>query len=130
MSSEKLLFKLLFIEDDESFFSILKPRAQKEGFFVLWARNGEEGIEKARVELPDLIVVDIVMPKLNGFEVIRALKENALTRDLKFIILSNYGETALLYDREFLDTLGIKKYLIKSNHTPTQIVKEIKSVLV
>jgi len=130
MSSEKLLLKVLFIEDDESFFGILKPRVQKEGFFVIWARDGEEGIQKACIELPDLIVVDIVMPKLNGFEVIKTLKENALTRNLKFIILSNYGETSLLYDKDFLETLGIKKYLIKSNHTPTQIAKEIKSVVV
>lgn len=129
MSSEKLLLKLLFIEDDEGFFSVLKPRVQKEGFFVLWAKDGEEGIQKARIELPDLIVVDIVMPKFNGFEVIKRLKEGALTRDLKFIILSNYGETSLIYDKEFLETLGIKKYLIKSDHTPTQIAKEIKSVV-
>lgn len=129
MTNGKLLVKLLIIEDDEGFFSILKPRVQKEGFFVIWARDGEEGIKKAIVEMPDLVVVDVVMPKSNGFEVIKKLKENALTCELKFIILTNYGETSLVYDKEFLETLGIKKYLVKSNHTPTQIAKEIKSVI-
>ena len=129
MTSEKLLSKLLFVEDDEVFFNVLRPRLLRAGFFVIWAKDGEEGIKKAKVETPDIVVLDIVMPKVNGFEMIKILKERPLTKGLKFIILSNYGETRLVYDEEFRSALGIEKYLIKSNHTPSEIVREIKEIV-
>lgn len=129
MVSDKFFVKLLIVEDDESFFSILKPRLSKAGFFVIWAKNGEEGIKKAKIEEPDIVVLDIVMPKVNGFEVIKELKQKAMTKDLILIVLSNYGETRLVYDESFRNALGIKKYLIKSNHTPSEIVQEIKEVV-
>src|SRR3990170_6948612 len=108
MTSEKLLSKLLFVEDDEVFFNVLRPRLLRAGFFVIWAKDGEEGIKKAKVETPDIVVLDIVMPKVNGFEMIKILKERPLTKGLKFIILSNYGETRLVYDEEFRSALGIE----------------------
>jgi two-component system alkaline phosphatase synthesis response regulator PhoP len=124
--SGKLILKILLIDDDEIFFNLLKGRFSKEGMYLLWARDGLEGIKKARLELPDVVVTDIVMPKVNGFEVIRALKEKPSTKNICYIVLTNYGETRLVYDKEFLGSLGIHKYLIKSNHTPIEIVKEIK----
>jgi CheY-like chemotaxis protein len=127
--SEKLVSKILLIDDDEVFFCLLKNRLSRDGFYVIWARDGLEGIKKARLELPDVIVTDIVMPKVNGFEVIRALKEKPSTKNICYIVLTNYGETRLVYDKDFLSTLGIHKYLIKSNHTPIEIVKEIKLAL-
>lgn len=129
MCSEKLLLKVLFVEDDEVFFNCLKPRLLKAGFFVLRARDGNEAILTANKEIPDLIVIDVVLPKYNGFEVIKMLKEKPLTNLIKFIILSDYGESQLIYDESFRFSLGIEKYLIKSKHTPTEIVREIKEVL-
>lgn len=126
---DKLIQKILLVDDDEVFFGMLKNRLSREGYLVLWARDGFEGIKKARLELPDLIITDIVMPKINGFELIRVLKENPSTQGIDYMIITNYGETRLVYDNEFLETLGIKKYLIKSNHTPIEIVKEIKAIL-
>lgn len=129
MTSGKLLLKILIVEDDEAFFGILKPRLSRAGFFVIWAKDGEEGIRRAKIEGPDIVVLDIVMPKINGFEVIKELKQRPMTKDLKLIVLSNYGETRLVYDEGFRSALGIAKYLIKSNHTPTEIVREIKEVV-
>lgn len=126
---DKLILKILLVDDDEIFFNLLKSRLAREGYLVLWARDGFDGIKMARVEIPDLIVTDIVMPKLNGFELIRILKEKPSTQGIDYMILTNYGETRLVYDKEFLETLGIRKYLIKSNHTPIEIVKEIKEIL-
>jgi DNA-binding response OmpR family regulator len=126
----KLIPKILLVDDDESFFNLLKTRLSREGFLVLWASDGIEGIKKARLEIPDLVVTDIVMPKINGFELIRVLKEKPSTQNIDYMVLTNYGETRLVYDKDFLETLGIKKYLIKSNHTPIEIVKEIKALLI
>jgi two-component system alkaline phosphatase synthesis response regulator PhoP len=126
---DKLVQKILLVEDDEVFFNLLKTRLSREGYLVLWAHDGFEGIKLARLELPDIIVTDVVMPKINGFELIRVLKEKPTTQGIEYVILTNYGETRLVYDKEFLETLGIRKYLIKSNHTPIEIVKEIKEIL-
>ncbi len=125
----KLLSKVLFIEDDDSIYNVLKPRLLKKGIFLIRARNGIEGIKKAKKEVPEIIITDIVMPKMNGFEMIRILKSFSMMSQVKFIILSNYGEASLLYDGDFLNSLGISKYLIKSNHTPAEIVNEITSIL-
>lgn len=128
-TKSKLIPKILLVDDDEVFFNLLKTRLSREGYLVLWANDGLEGVKKARLELPDIIVTDIVMPKMNGFELIRILKEKPSTEKIDYLILSNYGETRLVYDKQFLETLGIKKYLIKSNHTPIEIVREIKALI-
>lgn len=129
MCSEKVLLKILFVEDDEVFFNCLAPRLLKAGLLILRAKDGQEAILTARKEIPDLIVIDVVLPKYNGFEVIKILKEKPLTNLIKYIILSDYGESQLIYDESFRSSLGIEKYLIKSKHTPTEIVREIKEVL-
>lgn len=125
----KLIYKVLLIDDDDCVFNLIKTRVKKEGLFIIWAKDGEEGIKKAKIELPDLVITDVVMPKINGFEVIKTLKDKALTADLKFIVLTNYGETPLVYDLDLQNSLGISKYLIKSNHTPTELVREIKEAI-
>jgi YesN/AraC family two-component response regulator len=129
MIKNKLIYKVLLIDDDDTIYNLIKNRIKREGLFIIWAKNGEEGIKKANIEMPDLVITDIVMPKMNGFEVIKKLKEKALTQNLQFVVLSSYGETRLLHDEEFLKALGIKKYLVKSNHSPLELVKEIKEAI-
>lgn len=125
----KLLSKVLIVDDDETFLSQVKARMPKKGIFMIFARDGEEGLKKAKIEMPDLVVTDVVMPKLNGFEMIRALKEKPLTKDLRFIILSNYGETRQVYDKKFQARLGVERYFIKSNHSFIEIGQEIELIL-
>ncbi|MDD3480673.1 MAG: response regulator [Patescibacteria group bacterium] len=124
-----LLSKVLIIDDDDTFFNVLKPRLDKRGVFLIRARDGEEGIRRARIEEPELIITDIVMPRLNGFDLIKALKQSSITRDRKYIILSDYGEKRFVENYEFLNSLGICKYLIKSNYTPIEIVNEVIETL-
>lgn len=123
-----LVPKVLVVDDDDAFFNLLNNRLAKD-CLVIWAKDGEEGVSKALEKEPDLIVTDIMMPKANGFEVIRRLKSHQETAHIDFVILSGYGEPRMVYEQKFLDSLGIKKYLIKSNHTPAEIAKEIKTIL-
>jgi len=120
--------KVLIVDDDDAFFNLLKAKLSKD-CLVIWAKDGEDGISKALEKEPDLIVTDIIMPRANGFEVIKRLKSHQETAHIDFIILSSYGEPRLVYEQKFLDSLGVRKYLIKSNHTATEIAKEIKKIL-
>lgn len=120
--------KVLIVDDDDSFFNLLRNRLSKD-CIIIWAKDGEDGITKALEKEPDIIVTDIMMPKANGFEVIRRLKSHQETAAIDFVILSSYGESRMVYEQKFLDSLGIRKYLIKSNHTPAEIAKEIKQLL-
>jgi two-component system, cell cycle response regulator len=98
---------------------------EKEGFIVFTAPNGEEGIELAKKELPDLVLLDIVMPGLDGFEVLRILRADPLTENLKIFVFSNLGQ-----DDEIERGLqeGADKYLIKANLTPGQLLTKIEEV--
>lgn len=128
MSKTTPIPKVLVVDDDDAFFNLLKNRLSKD-CVLIWAQDGEDGITKALDKQPDLIVTDIIMPQTNGFEVIRRLKSHQETAHIDFIILSGYGEPRVVYEQKFLDSLGIRKYLIKSNHTPAEIAKEIKIIL-
>lgn len=121
--------KILLIDDDEITFSLLKSKIDKEGYLLIWAKDGEEGISRAFKECPDLVITDLMMPKVNGFEVLKTLKQRFQINNTKYIILTNYGETRMVYENTFLKSLGVYKYLIKSNHTPTELMKEIKAAL-
>lgn len=128
MTDKAQIPKVLIVDDDDAFFNLLKNRLSKD-CLVIWAKDGEEGISKALEKDPDLIVTDIMMPKANGFEVIRRLKNKKETAHIDFVIISGYGEPRMVYEPKFLESLGIRKYLIKSNHTPTEIAREIKLIL-
>lgn len=128
MTNKAQIPKVLIVDDDDAFFNLLKNRLSKD-CLVIWAKDGEEGISKALEKDPDLIVTDIMMPKANGFEVIRRLKNKKETAHIDFVIISGYGEPRMVYEPKFLESLGIRKYLIKSNHTPTEIAREIKLIL-
>lgn len=79
--------KILIIDDEESFLELLKSQLELEGYLVITALNGEEGIEKAKQEPPDLIICDIKMPKKNGYEVLKEIRQDK-TRWIPFIMLS------------------------------------------
>jgi len=122
----KTLEKAVLIDDDDKYYNILKPKLEKCGYILKWAKNGEEGIFISKKIKPRFVITDIVMPRINGFELIKELKRNPDTANTKFIILSDWGEARLVYDVKFLDSLGIMKYLVKSSHTPTEVFREIK----
>jgi DNA-binding response OmpR family regulator len=93
-----------------------------DGYRVSTAEDGDEGLQKAAELLPDIIFLDIRLPKKDGFEVLQALRQNAATATIPVIILSNYGEKELV-DRGL--TLGAHEFLIKAHTTPTSLSEGI-----
>lgn len=80
--------KVLIVDDEEDVLQVLSKRLQDAGFQVIKARNGKEGIEKAKQELPNLILLDIIMPDIDGGEVAEILKQDVMTKDIPVIFLT------------------------------------------
>jgi len=104
--------RILLIEDDQFLRKACEVSLKKRGFTVLTAVDGEAGIRKAREETPDIILMDMLMPKMSGIEALEALKKDAQTRGIPVVILSNSsGETAVQRAR----ALGAIGYLVKAS---------------
>lgn len=118
---------LVLIVDDDPFLSEMYTARFKQGKFdVETAENGEEGLRKAKEKKPDLILLDVVMPKMDGFETLKALKENPETKDIPIILLTNLGQRE---DVEKGLKLGADDYVIKAHFTPTEVLKRSEKVL-
>ncbi len=117
--------KILIIEDEEFLVDMYKMKFESEGYKVMVAYNGEDGIRVAREQKPDLILLDLVMPKMDGYQVLKELKSNNATKDLKVYILSNLDQNGEI-DQSFID--GADGYMLKSNLTPRQLVENIEKI--
>ena len=118
--------KVLLIEDEKEVAELYRLKLSLDGYEVLTAENGEEGLEKAFSEKPELIFLDIKMPKMDGFEALKKLRSSEKTKNVPILILSNFDEQDLI---EKGMTLGANEYLIKSQFTPEGISKKIKDWL-
>lgn len=116
---------ILLTEDDPFLSDIYSTKLNESGFEVQVAKDGEECLAKLKEKKPDVLILDIVLPKLSGWEILRQIKENPDFKDLKIIILSNLGQK-----REVDEglRLGVTKYLIKAHYTPSEVVREIKKI--
>lgn len=118
--------KILFVEDEPSLQKTVGDILIQEGYKILQATDGEAGIRLAISEKPDLILLDLILPKKDGFEVIKALKDNAETRDIKIIVLTNLQSSG---DIEKAIELGATTYLVKANYDLDEIVEKIREFL-
>ncbi len=119
--------KILIIEDDEVLAKTLQEFLSADGFEVTIASNGEMGIKMAEEEHPNLIVLDIILPKKNGYEVIKEIKkESGATKDIPIILLSNLGDFS---DVEKALKLGATTYLTKTDYSLEDVAKKIKETL-
>jgi CheY-like chemotaxis protein len=116
--AEREAVRVLFVEDDMSVAEMYKLKLELDGYRVDVASDGEIAVEMARRELPDIIFLDIRLPKLDGFGVLQALRANAKTQDIPVVILSNYSEREL-GDR--VAKLGVLDHLIKTETTPAKL---------
>ncbi len=118
--------KILIIEDDDFLRSLAVTKLEKEGFQVVTAGNGQEGLAAAQQAIPDLIILDLMLPIMTGFEVLKNLKAADATKSIKVIVFSNLGEESDI--KTCLD-LGANDYLIKANFTLDELVEKIKGLL-
>ena len=118
--------KILIIEDDKFLRELLVKKLRQEGYEILEAVDGEEGYKKAVEEKPDLILLDFILPNMDGFEVLAKIKGNQASSSLTVIVLSNLGQKE---EMERAMKLGAIDYLIKAYFTPNEIVEKIKTVL-
>lgn len=118
--------KILIIEDDPLISRMYQKIFTFESFEVEVANDGEEGLNKARIFKPTLILLDIMMPKMNGLEVLEKLKVDIDTRSIPVIILTNLAGQS---DAETALSKGAVKYIIKSQYEPDQITDMVKEIL-
>jgi two-component system OmpR family response regulator len=118
--------KVLIIEDDELLREIYSTKFELEGFAVGTARDGKEGLMAAHTQAPDIILVDMIMPRMSGLDFLRAYKPAGLLRQAKTVVMSNKSSPAEINQAK---ALGVLDYLIKSQHTPDEIVRKVRSYL-
>jgi len=118
--------KILIVEDDKFVRELIFQKLAEEKFDVFAAKDGEEGVEKAESEKPDLILLDLILPGIDGFEVISRIRKNKTIESIPIIILSNLGEKGDV-DRGI--KLGANDYMIKAHFTPKEIVEKIRGIL-
>ena len=110
--------KVLLIEDDVAAAEMYRLRLVADGYLVVIARDGHEGLRMAADEAPDFIYLDLRLPGLDGFEVLERLRADAATMHIPVIILTNYGEPEL---QERGLKLGALEFLVKADTTPAQL---------
>lgn len=118
--------KILLIEDEEMLANMYEVKFQNEGFDITKALDGEEGLKKAKEIIPDLILLDIIMPKMDGFSVLKALKEDPKTKNAPVILLTNLGQEEDIARGKEMGSVG---YLVKANITPAEVVEQVKKQL-
>lgn len=118
--------KVLITEDDPLMSRMYQKIFTFEGYEVIMAGNGEEGLEKAKQEKPTIILLDVMMPKMNGLEMLEKLKLDPASKSIPVIMLTNLaGEK----DAEFALSKGAVKYIVKSEYEPKQVVDMVKEIL-
>lgn len=117
--------KILIIEDD-TFLSEMYATKLSQDFSVETALDGEQGLKKIKEAQPDLILLDIVLPKMDGFEVLRQVKADPLLKKIPVILLTNLGQQS---DLEKGLSLGADEYIIKAHFSPSAVVAKIKKIL-
>ena len=118
--------KVLLVEDDRFLRKAAEATLRQGGFTVLLAADGEEALRVARADGPDLILLDVIMPKIQGFEVLTALKADPSTAPIPVIMLSNLGQEEDL--RRAMDG-GAAGYLVKANVSLQSLVRQVKETL-
>jgi CheY-like chemotaxis protein len=118
--------KLLITEDDPLMSRMYQKIFTFEGFEVVMAADGQEGLDKAREEMPTLILLDVMMPKLNGLQVLEKLKADPATKSIPVIMLTNLAGQQ---DAETAISKGAIKYIVKSEYDPKQVADMVKEIL-
>lgn len=121
MKKEKV--KILIVEDDNFLVKAYQIKFERSGFDVFIAKDGDEGLKFAKKEKPALIILDLMLPKMNGFEFLKMIKNDENTKSIPVVALSNLGQRS---DQEKAVSLGAVEYFIKTEHTLEEIIEKIR----
>lgn len=121
--------KILLVEDEPLLISLYKETFENEPYIFNIAETGNDALRAAKSSYPDLILLDILLPGMNGFEVLRKLKSSSKTKDIPVIVLTNLGSEETDKDKQLALSLGAVDYLIKSYHTPEEMLKIVRKQL-
>ncbi|MDO8269752.1 MAG: response regulator [Candidatus Levybacteria bacterium] len=120
------MIKVLIVEDDVLISRMYQKVFESEGYEVLMAGNGQEGLDMARTKAPTIILLDIMMPKMNGMQMLEQIKADPKIAKIPVIVLTNLSGTT---DAERALKLGAVKYIVKSEHKPKDVFDMVKGIL-
>jgi len=120
---EKMQKKVLIIEDDVNVMKVLMTRLSDEGFSVLAATTGEEGLKMALSEHPNIILIDIILPKMNGIEVVEQLRNDAWGKEARIIAVSNLTDETSMRKMEKMNVI---KYIVKTDLSVEKLIEVVK----
>lgn len=126
MAEEHKILKILVVEDDVFMVDLLVHELKKAGFEIIVANTGREGVQKYQESKPDLVLLDIILPDLNGLDALREIRRGKDGDKAKVVILSNLGTDV---DKEQAKRLGALDYLVKANFSLEEILERIRAVL-
>ena len=115
--------KILLVEDDTALASVYRSRLELEGFDVCEANNGEDALSLAVSEHPDLVLLDVMMPKISGFDVLDILRNTPETTNIRVIMLTALSQPK---DKERAEQLGVDDYLVKSQVVIDDVIERVR----
>ncbi|MGB3988494.1 MAG: response regulator [Minisyncoccales bacterium] len=121
-----MAYKILVVEDDKFLRELISQKLTREGYDVKEAIDGEDGVVKVKEEKPDIILLDLILPGMDGFEVLAKIKDDPEVENIPVVILSNLGQRD---DVERGLKLGAVDFLIKAHFTPGEIIEKIEKVM-
>lgn len=125
MATDKKI-KLLLVEDEKMLADMYTTKFVMEGFEAQKAYDGQAGVDLAKTFLPDIILLDVIMPKVDGFAALKMLKAEPITKNIPVVLLTNLGQDE---DVKKGKQLGAVDYFVKANHTPAEVVVKVRQVL-
>jgi DNA-binding response OmpR family regulator len=120
------MFKIAIVEDDKAIQLMYKMKLEREGYEIELAANGVDGLKIAEEFRPDLVLLDLRMPIMDGAEMLEKLRATSWGSNMRIIILTNISKSEAPQNLRFLN---VDRYIVKANYTPTQVVAVIKEVL-
>jgi DNA-binding response OmpR family regulator len=118
--------KILFVEDDEGFFNLFSAALSMRGYNIIHVSDGSQAVEKAKLEKPDLILLDIILPGMSGLDILKEIKDSEETKEIKVVMLTNFGTDDNVNKA---GELGSDDYLMKYNVVPSELPDKIASLL-
>lgn len=118
--------KILIIEDDDHVSKVYQVKFMKEGYNTVFINNGEEAVEKIAAEKPDLIILDLMMPRKDGFVILEEIKKEPNLPKIPILVLSNLGQQS---DKDRALGLGANEYMVKVNFSMQEVIEKAKSFL-